>query len=68
MVAAIAMVTGEFDTAGVFGLSYDLTNATVDDSTQNAIQYPQTANFVWVILLVFIPILLSNMLVSESLS
>ncbi len=57
------MVTGELDYSDVFGLSYETNNETIVDD--NIITYPGTANFVWVIFLVFIPILLSNMLVSE---
>ena len=56
------MITGELDYSDQFGLSYDATNDTIVGN----IMYPQTANFVWVIFLVFIPILLSNMLVSEN--
>ena len=55
------MISGELDYFNVFGLSYDDSNLT-EDTIRN-IQYPETANFVWVIFLVFIPILLSNMLV-----
>ena len=54
------MITGELDYSSAFGLSYDITN----DTSMETIAYPETANFVWVIFLVFIPILLSNMLVS----
>lgn len=64
----MTMITGELDYSDIFGLSYDV-NDTFDmegDEIQ-AIQYPETAQFVWVIFLVLIPILLSNMLVSEKL-
>ena len=64
----LTMVTGELDYSGVFGLSYDALTATIalngttEDANRNIV-YPETANFVWVIFLVLIPILLSNMLV-----
>ena len=62
VVTVITMITGELDYSGVFGLSYKASN----DTLMENILYPETANFVWVIFLVFIPILLSNMLVSEA--
>ncbi len=62
------MITGELDYSDVFGLSYDVINDTMMEENMQNILYPETTNFVWLIFLVFIPILLSNMLVSENLS
>ena len=64
IVTVLTMVTGELDYSNVFGLSYDmLPNDTMVDENTN-ISYPNTANFVWVLFIVLIPIVLSNMLVS----
>ena len=63
------MIIGELDYSDVFDLSYDVTNATNNTNSiveDNSISYLETANFVWIVFLVFIPILLSNMLVSET--
>lgn len=60
MVTVITMITGELDYSDVFGLSYDAINDTMLEEDIRNIQYPGTAKFVWVIFLVFIPILLSN--------
>ena len=66
------MISGRLDYTDVFGLSYSVINDTNDtdnvevDEIRNNILYPESARFVWVIVLVFIPILLSNMLVSET--
>lgn len=56
------MITGELDYSDAFGLSYDGSN---DTAGIPRLLYPETANFVWVIFLIFIPILLSNMLVRQ---
>ena len=66
-VTVLTMVTGELDYQDVFSLSYEL-NA--NDSDVYVQQFPysipeHTANFVWVVFLVFVPILLTNMLVSS---
>ena len=64
------MIIGEVDYSDVFGLSYDVTNATNNitvEEENGILSYLKTANFVWVVFLVFIPILLSNMLVSQTL-
>ena len=64
MVTVITMITGELDYGSIFGLSYDAINATTaEEENIRNIPYPETANLVWVIFLVFVPILLSNMLV-----
>ena len=59
----LTMVTGELDYSSAFGLSYDASNDTEDDV--RSYLYPETVNFVWIVFLILIPILLSNMLVSE---
>ena len=60
------MVSGDLDYSGVFGLSYDiLPNDTIaDENTSFKLLYPDMANFVWVLFILLIPIVLSNMLVS----
>lgn len=61
------MITGALNYFSVFGLSYEATNVTIidDNVTVPSLLYPNTANFVWILFLIFIPILLSNMLVSN---
>lgn len=58
------MVAGELDYSSIFGLTYDIVNDTTESTVQSTIVYPETANFVWIIFLILVPILLSNMLVS----
>ncbi len=69
IVTVVTMISGELDYTDVFGLNYNATNNTnnTDNLEIRNIQYPVTACIVWVFFLVFIPILLSNMLVSETL-
>lgn len=64
----MTMITGELEYTDIFGLSYDVVNDTFTDSDEatDNIPYPQTAQFVWVIFLIVIPILLSNMLVGRN--
>ena len=58
----LTMVTGELDYQGVFTLSYD-----ANETSQFSRNLPEeTANFVWVIFVILIPILLTNMLVSHA--
>ena len=57
------MVTGELDYQDVFSLSYSVEDSNVVTFTDSIPEH--TANFVWVIFLVLIPILLTNMLVSS---
>ena len=57
------MVSGEIDYQDVFGFSYDLSNSSSVVGTERNIRYLHTALFVWVVFVVLIPILLSNMLV-----
>ena len=60
----LTMVTGELDYSDMFGLSYEvLPNGTMVDENTN-ILYPNTANLVWVLFILLVPIVLSNMLVS----
>lgn len=47
-----------------FSLSYDGAMQDTELSSNIAMLYPETASFVWIIFLVLIPILLTNMLVS----
>jgi hypothetical protein len=65
MVTIITMITGTLEYGDIFGLSSGAVNDTImeEESVRN-IPYPGAANFVWVIFLIFVPILLSNMLVS----
>ena len=59
-VTVLTMVTGELDYQDVFTLSYD-----ANDTSLFSRNLPeQTANFVWVIFVILVPILLTNMLVS----
>ena len=60
----VTMVAGELDYQDVFGYSYDPSNTTVIGAVRN-IRYMDTALFVWVVFVVLIPIVLSNMLVRE---
>ena len=63
-VTVLTMVTGELDYQDVFSLSYEL-NTNDSDVQIYPYNIPEhTANFVWVVFLVLIPILLTNMLVS----
>lgn len=62
-VTVLTMVTGDLGYQDAFGLSYDVVGSNVPQIT-SSILYPETANFVWVVFLVLIPILLTNMLVS----
>ena len=55
------MVTGELGYNEAFGLSYEASN---NSDVSSNIMYPETANLVWAVFLVLIPILLTNMLVS----
>ena len=59
-------VAGELDYQDFFGLSYEPQESTsaMLYSNRNII-FPNTANFVWILFLIIIPILLSNMLVSR---
>ena len=62
----LTMVAGELDYSNVFGLSYDvLPNGTMVDENTN-ILYPNAVNLVWVLFILLVPIVLSNMLVSFS--
>lgn len=54
------MLAGELDYSNIFGLTYEIAN---DTTVQNTVVYSETAYFVWVIFLILVPILLSNMLV-----
>ena len=64
LVTVVTMITGELEYSSVFGLSYKDTNDTIFSDDDPRIPYPNTAHLVWVLVLIFIPILLSNMLVS----
>ena len=55
------MATGELDFEELFGFSYDR----VQRRNRMLTFFPQSANFLWIIFLVAVPILLSNMLVSR---
>ena len=59
------MVTGELDYSSIFGLSYEVSNVSTMESNMRNIKYPEMASFVWIVFLILIPILLSNMLVSN---
>jgi hypothetical protein len=59
------MITGELDYGDIFGLSYDAINDTMEEESVRNIPYPGAANIVWIVFLILIPILLSNMLVSK---
>ena len=59
----LTMVTGELDYQDVFSLSYDTNESDVLQLFPYSIP-EHTANIVWVVFLVLIPILLTNMLVS----
>ncbi len=58
------MVTGDLGYQDAFGLSYEAVGD--DQEITSNILYPETANFIWVVFLVLIPILLTNMLVSTA--
>lgn len=70
IITVLTMITGGLDYSSIFNLSYDTINNTITSTSieedNQAIPYPGAANFVWVIFLVLIPILLSNMLVSNT--
>ena len=66
MVKVITMVTGELGFEEIFTLSYDVEDP---DGAVLGSRRPQlstgVAYFMWIIFLVFMPILLSNMLVKN---
>ena len=57
------MVTGELDYQDVFGLSYSVADSNVVTFEESIPEH--TANFIWVIFLISVPIILTNMLVSS---
>ena len=63
-VTVLTMVTGELGYMEAFSLSYDGAMQDTALSGNIAMLYPETANFVWVVFLILVPILLTNMLVS----
>ena len=68
MVKVITMVTGELGFEDIFALSYGVEDplATDDDIvgvSRRSLLSSRVAYFIWIIFLVFMPILLSNMLV-----
>ena len=61
-------VAGELEYQDIFGISYEPQESASDTLYSNRnIAFPSTANFVWILFLIIIPILLSNMLVSKQL-
>ena len=65
MVKVITMVTGELGFEDIFGLSYDAltTDGDIVGVSRRPLLNSGVAYFMWIIFLVFMPILLSNMLV-----
>ncbi len=57
------MVTGDLDFQDTFGISFS-----VDETASRNLYDRSMANFVWILFLVLIPIVLSNMLVSWAIS
>ena len=69
MVKVITMVTGELGFEDIFSLSYDIKDPlTTNDAAPGINNGPPVsagvAYFLWILFLVFMPILLSNMLVN----
>ena len=68
MVKVITMVTGELGFEDIFALSYDVEDPLTTDSdivgiSRTPLLSSGVAYFMWIAFLVFMPILLSNMLV-----
>ena len=61
----LTTVAGELEYQDFFGLSYEpLENGDAELYGNRNIIFPNTTNFVWILFLIIVPILLSNMLVS----
>ena len=70
MVKVITMVTGELGFEDIFALSYDVEDPLSTDSSivgisRRPLLSSGVAYFMWIVFLVFMPILLSNMLVKN---